>query len=495
MPPQDGATLDAYIDYIASVLQVAAAHYENAFKALSQDEMNFVLMHRREVFDAVLEYKMPSYDPQSERTRNLLKICSILLKIDRAELLNQFRCASLLTSRQFLDAFRKAADKLPDNGIVAKRDTPYGPIVIAGRGKNRHEADAAVLIDLGGDDEYFNNQATSVPGSIPTAILIDMAGNDAYESTDDLSQGCGALGVGILMDCNGDDSYLGMQFAQGIGYGGIGMLIENSGNDVYRALTFSQGCAFFGYGVLADASGDDRYDAKQTSQGVGLPRGFGMVRDTGGKNNFYCKGDMITSYGTRGRFSGWCQGFGFGLRPYASGGVGILFTNSGSNRMEGGDFCQGGGYYCSLGMLISAGKADDMYIGTRYAQGFGVHQAAGAFLECGGNDTYRTRHCVAQGLAWDEAICSFVDEEGNDSYDGSEGFSLGSSAHNAICLFHDAAGTDLYATAVAVSSNNTYHGGTSLTLFLDSGGSDDNYPNKKNNTIEAYPENVVFIDK
>ncbi len=116
-------------------------------------------------------------------------------------------------------------------------------------------------------------------------------------------------------------------------------------------------------------------------------------------------------------------------------------------------------------------------------------------MECGGNDTYRTRHCVAQGLAWDEAICSFVDEEGNDSYDGSEGFSLGSSAHNAICLFHDAAGADVYATGVAISSNNTYHGGTSLTLFLDSGGSEDSYPNKKNNTIEAYPENVVFIDK
>lgn len=187
---------------------------------------------------------------------------------------------------------------------------------------------------------------------------------------------------------------------------------------------------------------------------------------------------------------------GFGIRPYASGGVGMLFDHSGRDRFEAGTFAQGGGYYYAFGILANGGKENDLYIGTRYAQGFGVHQALGAFIEAGGNDVYQTRMGVAQGLAWDEAIGLFIDEQGDDRYNGGSGFSLGAVAHNALCLFLDRQGNDRYdAIRPAGAGSNSYHGGTSLSIFIDDGQGQDHYLKRKNNSVETEKQNSIFIDR
>ena len=55
-------------------------------------------------------------------------------------------------------------------------------------------------------------------------------------------------------------------------------------------------------------------------------------------------------------------------------------------------------------------------------------------------------------------------------------FSLGAAAHNSLSLFLDESGSDHYAGAVpGDASNNDYHGGTSLGLFLDLGPGRDRY--------------------
>ncbi|MCL1857570.1 MAG: hypothetical protein FWF84_08060, partial [Kiritimatiellaeota bacterium] len=275
----------------------------------------------------------------------------------------------------------------------------------------------------------------------------------------------------------------------------IGALFDHEGDDIYRSIACSQAVAFFGAAILCDYAGNDRYESHQIAQAVGSVKGVAILADMGGNNSFYCKGDRQTSYGTRGHFEGWGQGVGFGVRPYASGGIGILYLGGGTNRLEAGTFAQGGGYYYGLGILYSDGDGDDTYIGTRYAQGFAAHQAAGAFIDVGGNDTYHTRYGVGHGLAWDESVSLFIDEAGDDTYTGG-GFSLGATAMNALCLFHDKGGTDRFLSCKAgLQNGNSYHGGTSLSLFLKDGAGDSVYIDRAPLTTVVEPEHAVFIDR
>ena len=121
-------------------------------------------------------------------------------------------------------------------------------------------------------------------------------------------------------------------------------------------------------------------------------------------------------------------------------------------------------------------NGDDVHTGSRYAQGWSAHQASGTFIEYGGNDYYDTRNAVHAGLAWDECTSLFIDRAGNDTYYRG-GFSIGASAHNAITIFIDEKGDDDYSWGgePARSGPNDYHGGTSLSVFLDLGGGNDKY--------------------
>ncbi len=500
--PQDARapdlqTMDALLAHIESVLAKAAAHHARAFAALSNEERDFILKHRDGLMQSFLNHHMLSYEPDLKAIENYVRLLELMAKIDLAELFAQARIASTLTTPAFLDAVRRLAAKDAAKPVVAARQTPYGKIVVAGTADNRHTDDAAVLIDLGGDDLYLNRQGASIPGQVPTAILVDLGGNDRYENTDNFSQGCGDLGVGILHDLAGDDIYIGMRAVQGACFGGIGILLDTAGNDTYRSLSFSQGCALFGAGLLLDRAGNDRYEGLSAVQAVGSVKGVGILSDLAGDDTYYCKGGSQTSYQTRGHFEGWGQGIGFGLRPYASGGFGLLADWNGRDAMEGGAFTQGGGYFYGFGMLFNGGHDDDFYIGTRYAQGFCAHQAVGVFIEEGGNDKYRTTHCVAQGLSWDETVVLFLDQGGNDDYDaGTGGFSLGASAHNGILIFRDLEGRDQYGPSRAASAGgNHYHGGHSLSIFIDEGHADDTYHGRKNNSTETGPDDFIFIDK
>ena len=491
-----GGDLKAHLDYIEAVLRQCQELNRRALARLNQEERDYIVTHREDLLDSFIAWKMLTYDPDTERVKHTLQVLRLANRIDLAAMFQQARLAAKLTEPEFLASLVAATKGMPDQPILASRQTPCGAIVIAGRGNNIHQDDCAVIYDLGGNDQYFNNQAGSIPGKIPTAIIVDFGGNDAYESTDPLTQGGGNLGVGILVDLAGNDQYVGIRNVQGAAFGGVGILIDRAGADTYRGMTMAQGVGFFGAGILADNAGNDRYEAHQNAQAVGFVKGVGLLADFAGDDSYYCKGSQQTGYKTRGHFEGWCQGMGFGIRPYASGGVGVLYDQSGCDRFEAGTFAQGGGYYYALGIFANDGKDDDLYIGTRYAQGFGVHQAIGAFLEAGGNDTYRTRMAVAQGLAWDEAVGLFIDEAGNDSYDGGTGFSLGAAAHNAICMFLDRAGDDSYANICpALVSMNDYHGGTSLSIFIDDGKGKDVYVQRKNDTTETSKSNSIFVDR
>ena len=492
--PAPDASAEEIAAYYVKILQRCDELHKKAWAKITPEEIDFVRKYRHDAFDSICKYHMLSYEPQLDKTHNTLKIFEILNRIEQNELFAQAETAALLYNRQLIDRLKKIYGS--QQGILLYKKTPFGDIIISGSGDDYHRQDAAIIIDLGGNDIYLNNQATPFGNNVCTSVFIDCSGNDYYSSTDKTGQGCGDMGVGMLIDLEGNDTYTGIEMVQGSAFGGIGILYDGKGNDTYRAIRMSQAAAFFGAGLLIDHAGADNYTLQHFGQALGSVRGIGILQDHSGDDLYICKGNQQTTYNTRGHFDGWGQGIGFGVRPFASGGIGILQDKSGVDRYDGGTFTQGGGYYYSYGICNDRGDESDFYMGTRYSNGFAAHQALGAFIEQGGNDVYRTLHCVSLGISWDETVVLFVDDQGDDYYHSGEGTSYSAAYQNGICFFFDRNGNDTYHAIppVPVSYNN-YHLGTSLAVFVDSGSGNDKYLERQNNSVKAQSGDGIFIDK
>lgn len=497
------ARLAPLLDQITGVLEDATREETRAFAALSETERGFITAECWNLSDAFAKDIYVHLDEDRERFRRNQRLIALAARIDYDALLRAGVSLARLTDPAWARAAGAAvravyADTL-EAEILLDRPTPYGRILIGGTARHWYrDLDAAFILDLGGDDFYTGNNGGSQGAKLPIAVCIDLAGDDAYESTLKSCQGAGCPGLGGLLDLAGNDEYIGLQWCQGTGYFGIGWLQDLEGDDTYRGRSFCQAVGLFGLGLLIDESGADRYEGDLHVQGVGLPRGIGALIDRAGDDQYYAKGLYPTNYGDAGIFDAWSQGCGMGFRTLASGGLGLLVDGGGRDRMEAGNFSQGGGYYYGIGILDARGPEDDRYIGSRYNQGFTAHQAVGLFFEDGGNDFYTTRQAVAQGLAWDECVTLFIDESGNDVYQGGGGFSLGASAHNSFCFFLDRGGSDRYdyAPGPARAGGNDYHGGTSFSLFIDEGGAPDGYTatSAANDTATFQPEHGFFLD-
>jgi hypothetical protein len=502
-PAERNALIDPLVIEITTILAAATEHHRRAFAAFTGEERRFLETSRFDLSDAFAADIYLHLDEDRERFRRNHRLVELSERVDRAALLDAGRELSRLVDPVWAvsagSIIRAAwADSL-DREILVDRKTPYGRVLFGGTSRHWYrDLDAAFILDLDGDDFYTGNNGGSNAWVLPVAACADLGGNDAYESTLNSCQGAGVLGVGALLDCAGDDQYIGIQWCQGIGYFGVGWLRDLNGNDTYRGRSFCQGVGLFGIGLLIDEAGRDRYEGDVHVQGTGLPGGIGAVIDRAGDDEYYAKGLVPTNYGDAGIFDAWSQGCGMGFRTVASGGLGLLVDGSGADRMEAGNFSQGGGYYYGLGILRAAGRDGDRYLGSRYNQGFTAHQAVGVFLDDGGDDFYTTRQAVAQGLAWDECVTVFDDAQGNDTYQGGNGFSQGASAHNSVCLFRDRGGLDTYdyTPGQALAGGNDYHGGSSLSLFIDEGGADDLYDSaaSRNGAFRLRPQHGFFLD-
>jgi len=185
-----------------------------------------------------------------------------------------------------------------DNGtlrgdIIASEDTPWGSIIIGGKGPSYYSGiNPLLIIDLGGDDEYHN--VASAPSFSPfnasVSVIIDFRGNDLYRSTKKYAQGGAAFGCAFLVDCAGDDTYLSADFSQGCGFFGVGVLDDRKGNDRYRSDTMAQGAAAFGIGILCDREGNDSYHGSLYNQGLGFTGGLGLLVESLGDDTFFAGG-------------------------------------------------------------------------------------------------------------------------------------------------------------------------------------------------------------
>jgi hypothetical protein len=422
------------------------------------------------------------------------RVSDLLEKLDRRSLLRSASAIAVLTEPGTRSRLAQLALRKTRGKTVVTEETPAGKILFGGSGANTYRLDelhdVCAVIDVGGDDTYIEG---ALSADRPVLVIIDLAGNDRYQGEQPGIQGGGILGLSLLLDARGDDSYQADDVAQGACLGGIGLLLDLAGDDRYTGDTRVQGSAVAGMALLLDRTGNDAYHAALLAQGVGGPFGFGLLDDLAGNDSYYAGGKYPDNYDDTPGYSGWSQGVGVGPRGVANGGIGCLLDGRGDDVYEADYFSHGGGYWFAIGCARDFGGNDQRLGATRLAfdggernerrflrwgYGFGCHYAAGYLFDDDGNDVYHG-DIVGIAFTWDVGITALIDRTGDDQYLMSSS-GICTCSNSGLTILYDGGGNDRYAgTSLGIADAvSQYHKDTrayNFSLLLDVGGQDE-YP-------------------
>lgn len=244
--------------------------------------------------------------------------------------------------------------------------TEMGLVEIGGTDSDVHEKNAALIIDLGGDDLYKGQVGAGVNGKC--GIVLDLGGNDTYLGKE-YTQACGVWGVGVLFDLAGDDLYKAGRYCQGAGLFGFGLLFDRRGSDTYIGEEFVQAASSWGWGGLIDLDGEDTYQCHHSGQAYAGVLGVSALSDLAG-NDKYLSGVNTPDSRETDMNQSFSQGFALGKRNLAAGGFALLADQSGNDVYQCQYFGQGSSYWMGVGVLYDE-SGNDVYMARRYAQGAG----------------------------------------------------------------------------------------------------------------------------
>ena len=496
------ANLTEYLERLIKAIQHANAERAAVLSVLDKDEIDFLYSAEPRFLDndTTSQDKEETETGIKEDEESLGRFYRLVLKLDLPRLLDaSTEIARALDPDTLATLSGKSLklDHLPRGWIVHKKknitviDTPAGKVLVGGTGDNVYDEDAALIIDLGGNDKYFNHAGGSTR-TYPFSAVIDLSGDDLYTSGEDFSQGAGLLGGGFLIDLAGDDDYIAKRFSQGTGILGVGILADLAGNDQYTAVSVAQGSGSFGIGLLADSGGDDRYFGNYFVQGTGDTKGFGALVETAGDDKYFA-GGLFEDFRAPGKsYQSMSQGFGFGARPAgtlvgASGGIGVLADAEGNDTYVADYFAQGSSYWFSLGILDDR-SGQDRYIAGRYAQGAGIHMSSGVLIDGEGDDSYLADFGVAQGCGHDYGTGFLLDNGGNDRYIAGV-IAQGAGNDNGIGVLSDNGGNDEYFLKSLGQGRGNFEPTRDVGSFgflFDTGGGNDTYSQGGKNNSLAY---------
>ena len=387
-------------------------------------------------------------------------------------------------------ARRELADsrlELPDTPFRYSAETPFGRVVIAGRGDDSHGTeDCLLILDLGGHD-FYECAAATRRAAQGVSVCLDLGGYDVYHNGNETAPGLGAgvFGYGVLIDQEGNDEYETRFGGEGFGLFGTGLLYDLAGDDQYRGTADVQGCGVFGTGVLLDTEGNDRYEIYQYGQGYGYTLGCGLLLDGGGDDEYYAEMEQRPNGGTFGtdRHLHFAQGAASGRRgDYIdghswAGGVGWLLDGGGNDRYDCDVYGQGTAYWFGLGICVDRG-GDDVHRAGWFSLGGAQHFGVGIFQDDDGNDRYTGIATQCLGHGRDCGIGWFEDRRGNDWYEAGP-LTLGTGDLNGLGIFWDWSGDDVYlARGTCLGQSRMEQAGTlrdpmlTLGLFVDGAGQD-----------------------
>ncbi|MEW6411831.1 MAG: hypothetical protein AB1483_05065 [Candidatus Zixiibacteriota bacterium] len=358
---------------------------------------------------------------------------------------------------------------LPDN---ADRDAYLGLQTgwrVGGTGNDYYKGDYRFIFDFGGDDVYDLSYDPANPHGV---IIIDLSGDDCYRSQSDFTLGSGCFSVGLLLDFAGDDRYDSRSFALGSGYFGLGILYDAEGNDRYDGDQHVQGAGSFGIGLLIDEGGRDIYNSAIYSQGFGFVEGIGVVYDLTGSDSYYAGGKYTDVLRYDNHYLSLSQGFGYGLRPWMSGGIGAMIDLEGHDNYYSDIFAQAASYWWSMGLIYDS-SGNDSYQCYQYGQGAATHMTLGLLVDDYGDDVYFGKGLM-QGCGHDYSCGMILDRHGNDTYTAYD-LSQGAGSANGVGVLVDNEGDDRY--LVRENRNTQGYGNPrrdfgSIGMFIDLGGTD-----------------------
>lgn len=533
------------------VLSVGEA-YDLKQEAIAQADLAMV----EDVHDRFITEK---YYPYSTLTRALLSplstsdLAAILAISDDIDQ-SRFHLAALAVSDAAEAVALALAEAAPIETPPLNVLTPHGRILVSTSGAgDTYEAeaiaDAAVLVDLAGDDAYKGRYASTPALWMSASAVIDVRGNDAYnpelpdiedpastgagvlDRASAYTQGAGLFGVGVLLDGAGDDTYRASAYAQGASAFGVGVLADYGGKDSYKMGIIGEGVGYFGLGLLLDAEGNDHYGAYMAGQGVGRPSGHGLLLDLGGDDEYiaYYNDDppelpspgyksyypLESGYGDAAgewHHLSFCQGVGMGYRAdwvspqqnWAGGFGALLDLGAGTDIHYSDSLSMGQGFIYGFGFLYDGG-GDDMYRAFWWAFGSGTHMGTGLMVEEGGDDDLLATRASAT-LGHDTGASFYIDKGGNDIYGGRLNFGL--SLTNGMAFFIEEAGDDTYALPPDAAANPDHKGfgyvedpvdfAKRAGIFMDLGGGNDTYqtarPEVKNGAAWVIPPNGPGAD-
>ena len=494
-PKSEGPTA---LDVLLPAMARAAEEVEAAFEGLTEEQRRFIALHATSILD---EEEFDPDKPIDERDREaeeeealadeLLSIAGLVdydrlatagamlaRAVDHALPLAEDDPMGLPRARSEHAVARTSSSSLASGDVLSVMETDIGTVIIGGPGRTTYRGGVAIIIDTGGDDVYEGDVAAALR-DLPVAVVIDLSGNDIYRGSTH-SLGAGFMGAGVLADLAGDDLYTAGDFSLGSGLFGVGILSDEAGNDSYSGDTCTEASGAFGIGVLRDAGGNDSYSAALFSQAFGFVVGAGLLHDASGNDVYFAGGKYTDEIRYFDHYISLSQGFGFGWRPDASGGIGILVDEAGNDVYVSDIFGQGSSYWFAVGGLVDF-SGNDQYVSYQYAQGAGTHITVAALIDCEGDDNYVSKG-VSQGCGHDLAIGLLHDLAGDDSYT-CHGLSQAAGNANGIGILMDDSGNDAYSVR---DSNNTHGYGNlrrdygSVGVFLDCGG-DDSYSGRGSN--------------
>ncbi len=348
---------------------------------------------------------------------------------------------------------------------------------IGGTGNDYYSGDYRLIFDFGGDDVYDLDYDPADPHGV---IIIDLGGNDFYRGNSDFALGSGCLSVGLLLDFGGDDRYDAQSFGLGSGFFGMGVLYDADGDDRYDGDTHVQGAGSFGLGLLIDEGGRDIYNAAVYSQGFGFVQGAGIIYEVKGSDTYYAGGKYKDILRYEDHYLSLSQGFGYGLRPWMSGGIGAIVDLKGNDNYYADIFAQACSYWWSLGVIYDS-SGNDNYQCFQYGQGAATHMTLGVLIDDFGNDVYFGKGLM-QGCGHDYSCGLILDRHGNDTYTSYDLSQAAGSANGAGVLI-DNEGDDRYFSKNAANTQgygNPRRDFGSIGLFIDLGGDDQYTGNGRN---------------
>jgi hypothetical protein len=476
------------LDALLPALALAASEMDSAFADLSSEERAFIAENARVLLeekefapDKPIEVKDRETREQEEKGAAVLAIAA-RVRYERIARAGRVVARAVDLAIPVVERLAASSDRPPapsDRALppgVATGDvwdvveTSAGTIVIGGPGPTTYLAACAAIVDVGGDDTYAAPAGAAGPG-LPAAVVIDVGGDDRYDAGTG-AVGAGFMGVGAVADLAGDDSYRGGSFSLGSGLFGVGLLLDREGNDDYAGDTCVEGSGAFGIGLHVDEAGNDSYHGALFCQAFGFVKGFGLLYDASGNDLYFAGGKYTDEIRYFDHFLSLSQGFGFGWRPDASGGIGVLADEGGNDVYVSDIFGQGASYWFAIGGLVDS-AGNDQYVSYQYAQGAATHLTVAALVDVAGNDNYVSKG-VSQGCGHDLALGMLHDIAGDDSY-ACHDLSQGAGNANGIGVLFDDAGNDSY--SVRNPANTQGYGDYrrdygSVGILIDRGGKD-----------------------